>query len=188
MAPRERKAILCCALRSALGDRRGSNPRHPAPQASALPTELRPPCVPSAIIHERHNSITLLQPQKICRRRSRLVRSGGNFAGSTSPSTCEADTSGTRDQKIAGPLALRCHLRRAGSRFELRSWPPGDVVGRATRGAAGTSRRRMRRSPARRRWLGPGRQQTRPCGSSRVHGSTRGCRRVPGARHFWPVH
>lgn len=26
-----------------LGDRRGSNPRLPAPQASALPTELRPP-------------------------------------------------------------------------------------------------------------------------------------------------
>src|SRR5690554_7216997 len=27
------------------GERRDSNPRHPAPQASALPTELRPPCV-----------------------------------------------------------------------------------------------------------------------------------------------
>ncbi len=25
------------------GDRRGSNPRHSAPQADALPTELRPP-------------------------------------------------------------------------------------------------------------------------------------------------
>ncbi len=25
------------------GDRRGSNPRQPAPQAGALPTELRPP-------------------------------------------------------------------------------------------------------------------------------------------------
>jgi hypothetical protein len=125
MASRERKAILCCALRSALGDRRGSNPRHPAPQASALPTELRPPCVPTTIIRERHNPASLLQPQKICRRRSRLVRSGGNFAGSTSPSTCEAGTSGTRDQKIAGPLALRCHLRRADSRFELRSWPLG---------------------------------------------------------------
>lgn len=38
-----------------MGDRRGSNPRQLAPQASALPTELRPPVM--VIIAKRRDKV-----------------------------------------------------------------------------------------------------------------------------------